>query len=631
MPWLDRLVAEILAPLAVWIFLSGLDDLILDICFLRVWFRARRRHPTRLFERSQPGAAAPRQRKAALMIPCWQEHEVIGRMLEYSLSTLEYENYDIWLGLYPNDPLTIESVSACEKKWPRVRHVVCPNQGPTTKADCLNAVFDGIRRYEQAAGQRYEIILQQDAEDMAPALALRTANENLEEYEMVQFPVLPLPTRPWRLTHGSYCDEFAEFHLKELFVRSELRGFVPSAGVGTAYRRDVLDRVADLNHGELFDAQSLTEDYSMGLQLHRLGASQLFVRPLKVREAVEGSLGHSSRVPGSLLRSATRAYFPLHFGKAVRQRTRWVTGIVLQSWQRFGWDVAGSQIYWLWRDRKGLISHPVSLLANVLFTYGLLTWTWSQWAGSRWHLRALFTEPMFIWLLAANAALLAWRLAVRAAFGYRVYGLIHALLTPLRAPWSNLINFCASVEALRTFLQAKLFRQPLRWRKTTHSYPDDGVLTAHRRRLGEILLSMGQVSADDLDHALAEAPQGQRIGEYLIQNGVLKDVAVQKALGLQQGVSFQKVEPSDVQRQALQTVPRTTAAHLRVIPFRVDETKRLWLASPEPPSESLRNTIARYSPLSQGFVLITPSNFETLLQTLEVQPTADAVYRAAGD
>ena len=41
--WLDRLIAEVLAPLAVWVFISGLDDLFLDISYLYLRLSGRRR------------------------------------------------------------------------------------------------------------------------------------------------------------------------------------------------------------------------------------------------------------------------------------------------------------------------------------------------------------------------------------------------------------------------------------------------------------------------------------------------------------------------------------------------------------------------------------------------------------
>ena len=134
----------------------------------------------------------------------------------------------------------------------------------------------------------------------------------------------------------------------------------------------------------------------------------------------------------------------------------------------------------------------------------------------------------------------------------------------------------------------------------------------------------------DLEEALAAIDGGERIGEYLVRNGMLRETQIQKALSLQRGLPFRRLGHNDVELEALSVIPRPTAKHLGVIPFRVDETRRLWLAGAEVPSEALRQTISRYSSLSQGFVLITPSNFDELAEVLFSQAPPGRSFRAAG-
>ena len=43
-------------------------------------------------------------------MPLWQEHEVIGRMLEHNLAAIRYPDYHIFAGCYPNDVATQEAV-----------------------------------------------------------------------------------------------------------------------------------------------------------------------------------------------------------------------------------------------------------------------------------------------------------------------------------------------------------------------------------------------------------------------------------------------------------------------------------------------------------------------------------------
>ena len=168
------------------------------------------------------------------------------------------------------------------------------------------------------------------------------------------------------------------------------------------------------------------------------------------------------------------------------------------------------------------------------------------------------------------------------------------------------------------------------WTKTEHSYPIGDALTVHKRRLGEILVAARKIERGDLDAALAAAEGNERIGEYLVRKGLLREAQIQEALSSQRGLPFRQLGREDVEPEALRTIPAPTAKHLGVIPFRVDETKRLWLAGTEVPDEALRQTISRYSLLPQGFVLITRSNFDELAGNLFGHASRGRAFRAAG-
>jgi adsorption protein B len=452
MAWADQLILEWLTPLAIWVLLNGADDLFVDFARFGFWLR----------ERRAPRIAPARplcEPKIALLIPCWREADVIEQMLEHNLAAIEYDRYDIWLGLYPNDPESIERVQNCAERHPRVHYVVGPEPGPTTKADCLNHLIDGLLQHEVRTETDYEVFLQHDAEDLIHPRALDRVARWTRRYDMVQIPVFPLATTASELTHGVYCDDFADGHQRELPARWRLGGFVPSAGVGTALRREALDQLRISYGNEVFDPGSLTEDYFLGLRLQQLGFSQAF--------ALE--LGDGGPI-------ATRAYFPRTLTAAVKQRTRWTIGNVLQSWERFGWCVGDRWCirngYWLWRDRKGVVNHPVALLANLLFAVGILGAAAATWRGETWALGAAITSRAWLSdLLLANAVMLGWRQAARVWWSSRVYGWKFAGLAPMRALWANVINAIAGVRALAIFLNAKWRRRPLRWAKTQHAYP----------------------------------------------------------------------------------------------------------------------------------------------------------------
>src|SRR6185436_692015 len=136
---------------------------------------------------------------------------------------------------------------------------------------------------------------------------------------------------------------------------------------------------------------------------------------------------------------ATREYFPRTFGAALKQRTRWTIGIALQSWQKFGWKGTPAEVYWLWRDRKGLMANPLSVLANAVFFYGLATGIWNR------------ATPGAMRLAGATFVLMVLRTGVRMACVARIYGIVLALGVPLRTVYANVLNATATGQAVAKF------------------------------------------------------------------------------------------------------------------------------------------------------------------------------------
>ena len=209
----------------------------------------------------------------------------------------------------------------------------------------------------------FDIVVTHDAEDLIHPEAFAFINAYADEYDMIQIPVLPLPTPLRDIVHGVYCDEFAEWQIKDMRVRQSMGSFVPSNGVGTGFTRRALEKLASAEHNLIFEPACLTEDYENGLRLHKLGCKQMFVPLTRLGTKQTGA---------SIV--ATREFFPRTARSAIRQRSRWILGIGLQCWERNGWQGSLSERYWFWRDRKGLAGNPLSLLSNFVFLYGVLTW-----------------------------------------------------------------------------------------------------------------------------------------------------------------------------------------------------------------------------------------------------------------
>jgi adsorption protein B len=591
--WIDNLVATLLGPLAVLILLSGLDDLTLPSLWFWSWWRSRR-HASR-FPAVEEMRLCP-EKRIAIFVPCWHESAVIAKMIEHNVAAINYRNYSFFVGAYPNDPATVTALRELETRFANVHLAMCPHDGPTSKADCLNWIYQRMLLFEEDSAIHFDLVLTHDAEDLVHPESLTTINYYSGDYDMVQIPVLPLPTPFSRFTHGVYCDEFAESQFKDMPARVSMGAFIPSCGVGTGYSRAALEEMAQSNCNRIFEPACLTEDYENGIRLHRLGCRQKFV-PL--------TCGANGLI-------ATREFFPATRAAAIRQRTRWITGIALQSWERHGWSGPAANLYWYWRDRKGLIGTPLSFVVNLMFGWGLATLVFAWARHHSWGLGEHQLHPL---LLAAVLLLQMTFLGIRMIAVSRIYGWRFALGVPLRVFLANYLNAVASWRAVSRYVAARRRRQPLVWVKTEHAYPSRNALLSHKRPLGEILVGSGYVSREVLDSAVASKPATIRIGEYLVQIGAITYDELYEAISLQQSVPAGRIEASEIPGKVARALPRKVIQTWKVLPYRIAEGT-LYVASPEIPTDEMNMELQGFTRMNLRFQLVTPDNFEQLTHAL---------------
>jgi len=453
--WL--LTRELLLLAAVGVLISSIDDLFIDIVYIvrRIWRRLT------IYNRHKPMCASDMLHniapgRMAIFVPAWDEADVIGAMLGNYVKHTTYANFRIFVGVYPNDAATIDAVTAIPD--PRIEIVVTAKPGPTTKADCLNAVWHAMLRHEAQFGGRFKAIVLHDAEDVAHSRELVVFDYLTPAKAMVQLPVAPLRDPGSRWIAGHYLDEFAESHGKDIVVREALGAAVPSAGVACAFERGMMGWIADDLGGAPFDPGSLTEDYELGLRVAARGGKAALVRI----PATAGS--------GVV---ATREHFPTTLEAALKQKTRWLLGIALQGWDRVRWQGGLADRYMLLRDRKALLNAFVVLLAYAAASAyaGALA---LRWALAQTHmLPAIVPGGSFLsGLLTLTSLLLIWRLLVRAAFTGRMHGRSEALRSIPRAFVANVINFLAALRAIRRYLRLAVSGGAARWDKTAHRFPD---------------------------------------------------------------------------------------------------------------------------------------------------------------
>lgn len=560
-----RWVALVLACI---LLVLGLDDLFIDLSYwsrflwrkLSVYRRNARADEDRLFKEPE--------KPLAILIPAWKEVGIIGEMVQFAANSVDYENYQIFVGTYPNDPDTQGEVDEACRQNSNVHKVVCARPGPTSKADCLNNILDAVLQFEQAAGVRFAGFILHDAEDVISPLELRLFNYLLPAKDLIQIPVYPFPARWNNFTAGHYIDEFAEQHSKDIVVREAMVGQVPSAGVGTCFSRKAMITLLEDNDGIAFDVRSLTEDYEIGMRLADRGMPGIFarydVRNPRYATTREHRFGSFSRA-GNVI--CVREHFPKTFSEAVRQKSRWVVGIVFQGIRSLGWSRRPLMSYFLWRDRRGGVTNTVGLLVNIVLLIVVTVWIISLLMPDWWQFLSILGDSELLRvLLLINGFLLLNRLLQRFYFVTLYYGVWQGLLSAPRMLWSNVVNFVANLQAVRQVLH-KGDPHRVTWDKTTHEFPS--IADPRQKPVGRILVEMKAISATHLE-AVLESEGRRRIGRELLARDLISSEQLAQALAEQAGLQWSPLDPFSLDPDLVRQLPPTLALRYCVLPIAVE-------------------------------------------------------------
>lgn len=605
---------------AVSILISGLDDLFIDACYYGLGLRRRgalrqRENVTEAELRARPEQAI------AVMIPAWHEDAVIAHMLRNTLSTVEYENFDIFVGTYPNDEPTMLAVAAVAEADPRVHRIVCPHDGPTNKADCLNWIIEGIRHHDKVSGRRVDIFMLHDSEDLVHPLSFKLMNRFIPEAAMVQLPVIPFESAAGEMTAGTYLDEFAESHLKDMVVRERLSGMVPSAGVGTGFSRAAIDRLALKHDNQIFNVATFTEDYDLAFRLKAIGESSILVQFFVERTEAAAAPGFGRPAKLKIVRQlvGTRGYFPATFGDAVRQKARWTLGIVFHGWQQRGWEGGPALRYMIWRDRKALITNSVNILGYVLLFAAVLV-SAAHAAGA--------PRPVAGWvwrIILLDAALLANRCAQRVACIARVSCWKQAALCLPRIIWGNVINFFAVARASHLFIRTSLTGKKLVWAKTAHAFPSEAQLLGFKRKLGDLLLESRRLSLAHLSEALkVQKTSGGLLGDVLVDLGYVAERELVDVLAAQLKLEARPLDFDALRREDVELIPECACReHLMVV---ADASRRpVVVAAAVPGDARMKNWLDANFPHPYRLVLAGRRNIVDVIERANA-----ARARAAG-
>jgi bacteriophage N4 adsorption protein B len=596
MNW-DLMVADynsglevVAAILVLVIFVSSLDDLFIDIWYwVRRLVRRAKIEKSPQYRRLTPEALRDREEQPlAIMVPAWQESDVIAAMVQNMVEVMEYRNYRVFVGTYPNDQPTIDEVERMVKRYPQLQRVEVPHPGPTSKADCLNAVVAAIFDHEREQNMEFAGVILHDSEDVLHPLELKFFNYLLPRKDMIQLPVASLEREWYELVAGTYMDEFAESHAKEMVVRESVSGMVPSAGVGTCFSRKALQGLVGTTRNKPFNVDSLTEDYDVGMRLSQMNMQSIFgVFPVTFHINRTSWASNKKRELLLQMPLCVREYFPDNFRAAYRQKARWVLGIGLQSWEQIKWQGRSTAArYLLLHDRKGVVTSFISILAYILvlhfivFHIGLLTGWWHAYYPSLFQEGSIWRKMIYV-----NAFFLAVRAAHRVYFTTELYGWEHGVMSLPRMVVGNFVNCMAVARAWKMYLSYLFRGTRLAWDKTAHEFPSSSQLARRRQRLGELLQSWNAVEPGTLQQALdKQASAGVPLGRVLVSNGWLDEETLAEAIAYQADLPRAHLSADLVRKHAADLPPELAVRH-RAVHMGFNKNNRPVLAVTSPLSE----------------------------------------------
>ncbi len=520
--------------------ISGADDLFFDVFYWvsHVIRKIKYRHKKKL---TYAMLASKPEQSIAVMIPCWHEAGIIDCMLRYNVNAIDYHKYDLFVGVYPNDPETIASVQSVANSLPHIRCVIGSEPGPTNKAKNLNTIYEYIQMYGKEHGIDYEIYVLNDSEDIIHPLSFKYFNYLIPHKDMVQIPVYPLEVSFKHFTHWTYNAEFCEIHTKDLIVRELIGGLVPSAGVGTAFSKHAIDILKKDRGGLPFTTNTLTEDYSTALQIRLKNMSEIFMSQYVLKKIWQKRWYLFGKPVQRIVKNhiATRALFPMSYSKAVKQKARWLQGIVFQEWINSGWQGNISTLYTLLHDRKSLFTHLISGLFFLLIPFWLLYAWYTHNQPDYPTLQDQFNLHPWVWYMIVIATvMMIGRILQRAIAVFRIYGIVPALYSIPLILYGNIINLHALLRAYKLFFTTPKTSTKSTWDKTDHVFSAQGVLEPYRMRIGDLLVKEKYLTKDQLHKAVVQQMQtGEQLGQILKELGYINEEKLLQVLAKQYNMS----------------------------------------------------------------------------------------------
>ncbi len=397
--------------------------------------------------------------------------------------------------------------------------------------------------------------------------------------------------------------------------------------MGTAFSRHALEILEDPVTKTPFSTNSLTEDYRTSLLLHLKGLKQIFVTQKITRLHWKKRWVFFGRnvIKKSSEYIATRAMFPTEYIKAVRQKSRWIIGIVFQEAGHIIWPKKWPVRFTLTHDRKAIFTHFVNGLGYFVFIFWILYSLITYKSPNYPSIQEQFNLHPWVWqMIVVVSIMMCERILQRAIALWRVYrNWLAMFLSIPRVFYANVINLHALLKAFNVYYSTPKAqsstggpKQPA-WDKTDHHFPGSHILTPHKALLGDILLKKNLVNKSDLTNAIIEHYRtGERLGETLTRFKLVTEKQIITALSSQYGLDLIPLsQVKEMSLRSLTKLPKKIGRWLRsnkIYAFDVNRSKKqMKIAIEDPTNEQLiEQIIAMIEPYQAKFMLIDPTEFE---------------------
>jgi type IV pilus assembly protein PilB len=157
-----------------------------------------------------------------------------------------------------------------------------------------------------------------------------------------------------------------------------------------------------------------------------------------------------------------------------------------------------------------------------------------------------------------------------------------------------------------------------------------------RLRLGELLVQAKLLTQERLDDALAlQRAQGRKLGQVLIELGIVNETQLTQTLGQQLSVPWVSLYHIDFSRQLLNLVPREIAERYCLVPIYVRRVRKqgdtLYIAMDDPTHEAAIEAVRGSSSLPVKPMIAAPTDIRSAIRVYYEPEEPESVPSARED